>query len=115
MMVQSGARGVMIGRAALGAPWLVGAISRALANGGPLRFPPAADRREAAIGHLDWLLVKLGARAGLRHARKHLAAYAEGCGAPAALRRALVTTDDPGEASSLLAAAFGGPSVQAAA
>jgi tRNA-dihydrouridine synthase B len=115
MMAQSGASGVMIGRSALGAPWLVGAISRALANGGPLRFPPAVDRREAAIGHLDWLLVKLGARAGLRHARKHLAAYAEGCGAPADLRRALVTTDDPEEASSLLAAAFGGRSVQAAA
>jgi tRNA-dihydrouridine synthase B len=51
----------------------------------------------------------------LRHARKHLAAYAEGCGAPADLRRALVTTDDPEEASSLLAAAFGVRSVQAAA
>ena len=93
----SGAKGVMIGRAAVGAPWLVGAVSRA-----PRRrrrrfgFRRAEERREAALEHLDWLLGALGARAGLRHARKHLAAYAEAAGAPAALRRDLVTTDDPG-------------------
>jgi tRNA-dihydrouridine synthase B len=115
MMAQSGAKGVMIGRAALGAPWLVGAISRALAEGGPLRFPTTADQREAASQHFDWLLEKLGARAGLRHARKHLAAYAEKSGAPADLRRALVTTDDPEAARSLLAAAFDARPVQAAA
>ena len=45
MLAQSGASGVMIGRAALGAPWLVGAISRALADGGPLRLPARAERR----------------------------------------------------------------------
>ena len=33
MIAQSGASGVMVGRAALGAPWLVGAISRALSDG----------------------------------------------------------------------------------
>jgi tRNA-dihydrouridine synthase B len=106
MLAQSGACGVMIGRAAVGAPWLVGAISRALGDGGPLRLPPRGDRREAALGHLDWLVAKLGPRAGLRHARKHLAAYAQGAGAPEALRRDLVTTDDPTDALALLARAF---------
>ncbi len=76
MIAQSGARGVMIGRAALGAPWLVGAVSRALTDGGPLRLPPLEERREAALEHLDWLIGALGQRFGLRHARKHLAAYA---------------------------------------
>ncbi|RBP08567.1 tRNA-U20-dihydrouridine synthase [Roseiarcus fermentans] len=106
MLARSGAQGVMIGRAAVGAPWLVGAVARALADGGPLRPPPVGERREAAIGHLDWLLGKLGSRAGLRHARKHLAAYAEAEGAPASLRRELVTTDDPARATSLLGQAF---------
>src|SRR5271165_3118410 len=59
MLAQSGARGVMIGRAAVGAPWLVGAVSRALAKAGPLRPPPVEERRLAAIEHLDWLLGKL--------------------------------------------------------
>jgi len=106
MLDQSGARAVMIGRAAVGAPWLVGAIGRALVAGGPAEDPPAADRREAALAHVDWLLTALGRRAGLRHARKHLAAYAEKAGAPAALRRALVTSENADEALRLLALAF---------
>ena len=81
MLALSGAAGVMIGRAAVGAPWLVGAISRALDEGGPVRAPSREERREAALEHLDWLVGKLGPRAGLRHARKHLAAYAEQAGA----------------------------------
>ncbi len=106
MMAQSGASGVMVGRAALGAPWLVGAISRALADGAPLRPPPREAQGEAAIEHLEWLFVRLGSRAGLRHARKHLAAYAGAAGAPAPVRRELVTTEDPQLARKLLAAAF---------
>jgi nifR3 family TIM-barrel protein len=106
MLAQSGARAVMIGRAAVGAPWLVGAIGRALVAGGPAVDPPAAERRAAALAHVEWLLSALGRRAGLRHARKHLAAYAEKAGAPEALRCALVTSEDADEALRLLALAF---------
>ena len=115
MLAQSGARAVMIGRAAVGAPWLVGAVGRALAAGGPAEDPSAADRREAALGHVEWLLTALGRRAGLRHARKHLAAYVEKAGAPPGLRRALVTSEDADEALRLLALAFAGqPQTEAA-
>jgi tRNA-dihydrouridine synthase B len=106
MLALSGAAGVMIGRAALGAPWLVGAVSRALDKGGPLHSPRGEERREAALEHLDWLVSKLGARAGLRHARKHLAAYAERERADETLRRELVTSDDLSRARMLLARAF---------
>ena len=106
MLALSGAAGVMVGRAAVGAPWLVGAISRALDEGGELSSPREEERREAAIEHLDWLVGALGPRAGLRHARKHLAAYAHQAGADDALRRALVTTEDPSQARRLLAARF---------
>jgi len=106
MLALSGAAGVMIGRAALGAPWLVGDVSRALDAGGPLRAPRREERREAALEHLDWLVGKLGARSGLRHARKHLAAYADQAGAGETLRRELVTSEDLLEARALLARAF---------
>jgi len=106
MLALSGAAGVMIGRAALGAPWLVGSISRALDAGGPLRAPLREERRDAALEHLDWLVGKLGFRSGLRHARKHLAAYANQAGADATLRRELVTTEDLPRARALLARAF---------
>ena len=56
MLALSGAAGVMIGRAALGAPWLVGGLSRALEAGGPLRAPRLEERRAAALEHLDWLV-----------------------------------------------------------
>ena len=62
MLALSGAAGVMIGRAAVGAPWLVGALSRALGEGGPAAGRPRLEeRREAALEHLDWLAGKLGA------------------------------------------------------
>jgi tRNA-dihydrouridine synthase len=48
----------------------------------------------------------MGARVGLRHARKHLSAYAEYAGASDALRLRLVTTDDPSQARELLREAF---------
>jgi tRNA-dihydrouridine synthase B len=106
MLALSGAAGVMIGRAALGAPWLVGDVSRALDASGPLPTPRREERREAALEHLDWLVGKLGARSGLRHARKHLAAYADQAGADETLRRELVTSEDLPKARTLLARAF---------
>jgi tRNA-dihydrouridine synthase B len=106
MLALSGAAGVMIGRAALGAPWLVGALSRALDDQRPLRAPRREERREAALEHLDWLVERLGPRAGLRHARKHLAAYASRAGADEALRREIVTTEEVPNTRALLARAF---------
>ena len=106
MLALSGAAGVMIGRAAVGAPWLVGAISRALDDGGPMREPRPEERREAALEHFHWLVGKLGPRAGLRHARKHLAAYADQAGADETLRRELVTGEDVIQTQRLLARAF---------
>jgi nifR3 family TIM-barrel protein len=106
MLTLSGAAGVMIGRAAIGAPWLVGGVSRALDADGPVRAPRREERREAALEHLDWLVGKLGPRAGLRHARKHLAAYADRAGADETLQRELVTSEDLPKARALLARAF---------
>ena len=77
MLAASGADAVMIGRAALGQPWLVGDIAHFLATGRRRAAPSATARLEAALDHLDGLLTAMGANAGLRHARKHLSAYAE--------------------------------------
>jgi nifR3 family TIM-barrel protein len=106
MLKASGASAVMIGRSAVGAPWRVGAIARALESGEPLREPSRATKLYDAQEHLDSLLVEMGARQGLRHARKHLAAYADEAGASHDLRRALVTTDDSSQAQALLARCF---------
>ena len=109
MRQASGADAVMIGRAAIGRPWLVGSIAAGLA-GRPSQTHSPQARRESALRHFETLLEALGPRAGLRHARKHLAAYCDH-GRPAtdaaeADRLRLVTTDSVGEARALLAAAF---------
>jgi nifR3 family TIM-barrel protein len=109
MLVASGADGVMIGRAALGRPWLVGEIAHGL-DSERIAAPSMSARAEAAAEHLDTLVALMGEHAGLRHARKHLAAYADHAGgqdpARAADRMRLVTTDSVSEAKGLLASFF---------
>ena len=77
MLDLSGAQGVMIGRAAVGRPWLVGQIARGLASETSSSAPSLAVRQAAALEHYDGLLSLYGYKMGIRHARKHLAAYAD--------------------------------------
>jgi tRNA-dihydrouridine synthase B len=77
MLATSHADGVMIGRSVLGRPWLVGQIAQGLEQGQPIPAPTAQYRLEAAIEHYEGLLSAMGVETGIRHARKHLAAYAE--------------------------------------
>ncbi len=107
MLEASGADAVMIGRAAVGQPWLVGRVGASLC-GRVWREPASPEKAEAALDHYASLLSTFGKEQGVRHARKHLAAYAdhaasEGAGLPRALRARLVTTPDADEAATLLA------------
>jgi nifR3 family TIM-barrel protein len=107
MLAQSGAQAVMIGRAALGQPWLVGDIAYFLRNGHERSSLPGEMRRAAAENHYATLLDLMGPRQGLRHARKHLAAYADvaaqsGLGLDAETRRRLVASEDVSEVFSLI-------------
>jgi nifR3 family TIM-barrel protein len=73
---RSGARGVMIGRAAIGRPWLGGAIAEALAAGDAgVRSPSLAAQAEGALAHYRDMLGYYGTSLGSRVARKHLAAF----------------------------------------
>ncbi len=96
---QSGADFVMVGRAALGRPWLVGAIGAQLA-GRLLPELSLAQKLAVAREHYEGLLSLMGQAHGVRHARKHLAAYADeavtsGAMADPDLRRILLTSDEP--------------------
>ncbi|WP_310352614.1 tRNA dihydrouridine synthase DusB [Methylobacterium sp. BE186] len=117
-LAASGAAGVMVGRAAVGRPWLVGQIADALA-GRPVREPGPAEKADIAAEHYRGLIDLYGAAMGVRHARKHLAAYVEAAGtqgtalAPADRTR-LLTTHDPEVALTLLRRAFLEPAPGAA-
>jgi tRNA-dihydrouridine synthase B len=108
MLARSGADAVMIGRAAVGRPWLVGDVAHYLAHGVARADPPRDDRRAAALEHYEFLLETYGIARGLRHARKHLAAYARALG-PAvgsSAQRLLVTSEDPRAVKATLEAIF---------
>ncbi|MBV9076216.1 MAG: tRNA dihydrouridine synthase DusB [Methylobacteriaceae bacterium] len=114
----SGAAAVMIGRAALGQPWLVGEVAAGLEGRAPPR-PTPAEKAEAAAEHYEALLTLYGREVGRRHARKHLAAYADratqaGYGLPPCQRRELVTSDDPNRVTSLLRSLYAEPARAAA-
>ncbi|MEL7487968.1 MAG: tRNA dihydrouridine synthase DusB [Pseudomonadota bacterium] len=87
---QSGADGVMIGRAAIGRPWLPGAVADALDDGGEAAPPPLAEQAAIAIRHYRDTIDHYGAPLGVRMARKHLAAYIDHAPVPLSpeLRRA---------------------------
>ncbi|WP_051116115.1 tRNA dihydrouridine synthase DusB [Methyloferula stellata] len=107
MRAASGADAVMIGRAALGQPWFVGEAARYLATGERHETSPQA-RKAAALEHYETLLDLFGVAQGLRHARKHLAAYASHSHMPHAreLRQKLVTSENPNAVKAMLGALF---------
>ena len=67
----TGADGIMIGRASLGAPWIVGQINAYLNNKPPIETPKPKERVQLALDHLNGLLDFYGAK-GLFIARKHM-------------------------------------------
>ena len=72
----TGADGVMIGRAALGAPWVFTGIRHALSGRAAAAAPPtAAEVRDIILTHLDDLYAFYGEYTGPRVARKHLGWY----------------------------------------
>ncbi|MGH8203965.1 MAG: tRNA dihydrouridine synthase, partial [Steroidobacteraceae bacterium] len=71
---QSGADGVMIGRAAQGRPWIFREIRAAL-EGIAAEQPSLAEVRDIMLAHLEALYSFYGEMKGVRVARKHLGWY----------------------------------------
>ncbi len=75
---QSGADGVMIGRAALGQPWIVGQIGQFLnAKREGIKLPDNKELLALIISHYEAILSEYGEVLGVRVARKFLRNYLE--------------------------------------
>ena len=79
VLAYTGADGVLIGRAALGAPWLAGDIAAALA-GMPVSIRSPAQVLDIVARHLTRMHAFYGAEQGVRIARKHGKAYLQNLG-----------------------------------
>lgn len=103
----SGADGVMIGRAAYGAPWLPGDIATEVRTGlgaAPLSAGEIVDR---ALDHYAAILDHYGAAVGSRAGRKHLGWYLDRIGAAGFLisaeqRRQIMTAKQPSQVFGLV-------------
>lgn len=97
-LAQSGAKGVMVGRGAYGAPWLPGRIASALATGRDPGAPPIEEQSRIARTHVEAMLAHYGSQLGLKNARKHIGWYLLSSGRPEALvkawRRQLCTQEN---------------------
>ena len=113
-LAQSGADAVMVGRAAVGRPWLPGLIARQL-RGAPAAPPTPAARAADLIEHIEALCLQLGGAHGLRHSRKHIAAALDGAACAKKLRNLILTTNNPQQAIAMIEAAFSDCSILAAA
>jgi tRNA-dihydrouridine synthase B len=78
MRAETGCDAVMIGRAALGNPWLFGEIAVAL-SGEPSPAPPSVAERLALVErHLRLVVEDRGSPRGVREMRKHFGWYLKG-------------------------------------
>ncbi len=87
MLRETGCDGVMIGRGALGQPWIFSEVKAAI-EGSPFTPPTAAERISVAIRHAERIEHVKGAH-GLVELRKHLPQYLHGMRGAAALRAKL--------------------------
>lgn len=94
--------GMMIGRAAIGYPWIFNEIKHYLKTGEKLT-PPTIDERVAACKqHLQRSLDWKGPVLGVVETRRHYTNYFKGMFGIKEYRKKLVTTDDPKELFTIL-------------
>ncbi|MFK6999518.1 tRNA dihydrouridine synthase DusB [Flavobacterium oreochromis] len=88
-----GLDGIMIGRAAIGYPWIFNEIKHFFATGKNLALPNIIDRVEAAKNHLTWSIEWKGERVGIVEMRRHYTNYFKGIPHFKEYRNKLVTFD----------------------
>ncbi len=78
MFEQTGVDGIMIGRGALGNPWIFKQISHYLQTGEKLEPISNKEKYEVIIEHFNLLLKEKGEYTATREIRKHIAWYVKG-------------------------------------
>ena len=97
LIEQTGCDGVMIGRGALGNPWLISRTRHFLKCGKVLPEPLIEERIQVALQHFDRVLRYKGDRIGLNEMRKHAVWYIKGIKKAAQLRDEIMQTRSPEE------------------
>ncbi|WP_152395742.1 tRNA dihydrouridine synthase DusB [Paenibacillus guangzhouensis] len=86
MLEETGCDGVMIGRGALGNPWMLYRTVEYLSTGILLPDPSAQEKIRIAILHMDRLVALKGESVAVKEMRKHLAWYLKGLSGAARIK-----------------------------
>jgi len=106
MMDLTGCKGVMVGRGALGKPWLPGLILSFLERGN--RGPEGRTTvLEVIREHFRYQLEQKDVLAAIRRMRKHLGWYSKGFAGGAQFRKAVFREEDPARVMASVAEFFG--------
>ena len=97
-----GVDGLMIGRAAIGYPWIFNEIKSYLNTGEKLSPPDMAERVRIAKQHLDFSIRWKGPKLGIFEMRRHYTNYFKGIPDFKPFRTKLVETDTYEEVSAIL-------------
>lgn len=101
MIDRTGVDGVMIGRGALGNPFIFENMSRLL-EGGEVREIPQSEVIDTALRHLKLLVENKGERVGILESRKHLGWYMKGIRGAAEVRQRINISESYAELAELL-------------
>ena len=109
LLRESGCAGIMVGRGAVGNPFLFRTLA-ALLSGQPLPPPPtAAEKYAAAKRQLTLAAKEKGESVAVLEARKHLGEYLRGIRGGSAARAEIFRAESAGEMLRILAAALSVP------
>ena len=97
-----GVDGIMIGRAAIGYPWIFREIKHFIATGEKRADPTIEERVEVARKHLQKSLEWKGPIAGINEMRRHYANYLKGLPSIKDYRAKLVRITEPAEIEAVL-------------
>lgn len=100
---ESGVDGLMIGRGAMGNPWLFSQLKAQL-RGGEAHVPTVHDKIDMALRHYRMLLGWKSRRIAVNEMRKHIGWYLHGIRGAAQMRAKINLIDDPEEVFALLRA-----------
>lgn len=106
MLERTGCDGIMIGRGALGNPWIFREVRYFLRTGVMLPPPDANEKLETILLHLDSAVNFYGERLGVLEMRKHIGWYLKGLPRSASLKRAVQEEKDARKIKQMLTAFF---------
>lgn len=102
MLEETGCDGVMIGRAALGNPWMIYRTVQYLETGKLMEEPSVREKMNVCLLHLDRLIALKGEKIAVPEMRKHAAWYLKGIRGNARVRNLINECNTRDELASIL-------------